>query len=132
MFLNSVVVAIGGALGSLARYWIAELFAALGVVSFPWATLVANVSGSLLIGLLAALTGPDARLLVAPEVRAFWMVGFCGGYTTFSSFSLQTLTLAQTGDWPRAGLNVALSLLLCLAAVAAGYMLGSWLNRLGA
>lgn len=132
MFLNSVVVAIGGALGSLARYWIAELFAALGVVSFPWATLVANVSGSLLIGLLAALTGPDARLLVAPEVRAFWMVGFCGGYTTFSSFSLQTLTLAQAGDWPRAGLNVALSLLLCLAAVAAGYMLGSWLNRLGA
>ena len=132
MFLNSVVVAIGGALGSLARYWIAELFAALGVVSFPWATLVANVSGSLLIGLLAALTGPDGRVLVAPEVRAFWMVGFCGGYTTFSSFSLQTLTLAQAGDWPRAGLNVALSLLLCLAAVAAGYMLGSWLNRLGA
>ena len=132
MFLNSMVVAIGGALGSLARYWIAELFAALGIVSFPWATLVANVSGSLLIGLLAALTGPDGRLLVAPEVRAFWMVGFCGGYTTFSSFSLQTLTLAQAGDWPRAGLNVALSLLLCLAAVAAGYMLGSWLNRLGA
>jgi CrcB protein len=60
------------------------------------------------------------------------MVGFCGGYTTFSSFSLQTLTLAQASDWPRAGLNVALSLLLCLAAVAAGYMLGSWLNRLGA
>ena len=92
--------AVGGALGSLARYWIAELFAALGVVAFPWATLVANVSGSLLIGVIAALTGPDSRMLVAPESRLFWMVGICGGYTTFSSFSLQTLTLAQAGDWP--------------------------------
>ena len=132
MLLNSLVVAIGGALGSLARYWVAELFAAWGMSAFPWATLAANVSGSLLIGLIASLTGPDGRMLVAPETRLFWMVGICGGYTTFSSFSLQTLTLAQTGDWPRAGLNVALSLLLCLAAVAAGYMLGSWLNRLGA
>ena len=70
-----VAVAVGGAVGSLARFWLAELFAALGMVAFPWATLVANVSGSLLIGLIAALTGPDGRLLVAPEVRLFWMVG---------------------------------------------------------
>lgn len=132
MLLNSVMVAIGGAVGSLARYWIAELFARLGVVAFPWATLVANVSGSLLIGLIAALTGSDGRMLVAPETRLLWMVGICGGYTTFSSFSLQTLTLAQAGDWSRAGLNIALSLALCLAAVAIGYVLGSWYNRLGA
>ncbi|HVG89726.1 MAG TPA: CrcB family protein, partial [Gaiellales bacterium] len=104
--------------------------AALGLVTFPWATLVANVSGSLLIGLIAALTGPHGRLLVAPELRLFWMVGICGGYTTFSSFSLQTLTLAQVGDWARAGLNAGLSLVLCLAAVALGYMIGAWLNRL--
>ena len=70
---------------------------------FPWATLVANVSGSFLIGLIAALTGPDGRLLVAPELRLFLMVGICGGYTTFSSFSLQTLTLAQGGEWARPG-----------------------------
>ena len=130
MLLNSVAVAIGGAFGSLARFWLAELFATLGLVAFPWATLVANVSGSLLIGLLAALTGPDGRLLVTPEWRLFWMVGICGGYTTFSSFSLQTLTFAQGGDWARAGLNVGLSLVLCLAAVALGYMIGAWLNRL--
>ena len=68
MLLNSLAVAVGGALGSLARFWLAELFVALGVVAFPWATLVANVSGSLLIGLIAALTGPDGRLLVAPEL----------------------------------------------------------------
>ena len=130
MLVNSLAVAAGGALGSLARFWLAELFAALGVVAFPWATLVANVSGSLLIGLIASLSGPDGRLLVAPEVRLFWMVGVCGGYTTFSSFSLQTLALAQNGDWTKAGLNVVLSLVLCLVAVAFGYMIGSWLNRL--
>jgi CrcB protein len=131
MLLNSLVVAIGGALGSLARYWLAELFMAAGLVAFPWATLAANVSGSMLIGLIASLTGPGGRILVAPELRLFWLVGFCGGYTTFSSFSLQTLTLAQAGDWSRAGLNVVLSLVLCLAAVVAGYMIGAWLNRLG-
>jgi CrcB protein len=130
MPLNSFAVAAGGALGSLARYWLAELFAALGMAAFPWATLVANVSGSFVIGLVAALTGPDGRMLVAPELRLFWMVGICGGYTTFSSFSLQTLTLAQAGDWGRAGLNVASSLLLCLLAVWLGYLLAAWLNRL--
>ena len=95
MLMNSLAVAVGGAIGSLARFWLAELFVALGMSAFPWATLLANVSGSMLIGVIAALTEPDGRLLVAPELRLFWMVGICGGYTTFSSFSLQTLTLAQ-------------------------------------
>ena len=97
---------------------------------FPWATLVANVSGSFLIGLIAALTGPDGRLLVSPDVRLFWMVGLCGGYTTFSSFSLQTLTLAQGGEWAKAGLNIALSLVLCLLAVAVGFAVATHFNRL--
>ena len=130
MIASSFAVALGGALGSLARFWLAELFVALGMSQFPWATLVANVSGSFLIGVVAALTGPDGRMLIAPELRLFWMVGICGGYTTFSSFSLQTLTLAQAGEWSRAGLNVALSLLLCLLAVWLGYALAGWLNRL--
>lgn len=131
MLRYSLAVAFGGALGSLARYWLAELFAALGLAGFPWATLVANVSGSFLIGLIAALTGPDGRLLVAPELRLFWIVGICGGYTTFSSFSLQTLTLAQGGAWGRAGLNVALSLLLCLVAAWLGLATANWVNRSG-
>jgi CrcB protein len=130
MLVNSLAVAMGGALGSLARYWLAELFVAIGMSTFPWATLAANVSGSVLIGLIAALTGPDGRLLVAPELRLFWMVGVCGGYTTFSSFSLQTLTLAQGGEWQRAALNVGLSLIVCLLGVWLGYTLGAWLNRL--
>ena len=122
MLGNSLAVAVGGALGSLARFCLAELFVAWGMVAFPWATLVANVSGSFLIGVIAALTGPDGRLLVAPELRLFWMVGICGGYTTFSSFSLQTLTMAQGGDWVAPALNVLLSLVLCLLAVWLGYL----------
>ena len=130
MLMNSIAVAVGGAIGSLARFWLAELFVALGMSAFPWATLLANVSGSMLIGVIAALTGPDGRLLVAPELRLFWMVGICGGYTTFSSFSLQTLTLAQGGEWSRAAMNIGLSVILCLVAVWLGYMIGAWLNRL--
>ena len=130
MLMNSIAVAVGGAIGSLARFWLAELFVALGMSAFPWATLLANVSGSMLIGVIAALAGPDGRLLVAPELRLFWMVGICGGYTTFSSFSLQTLTLAQGGEWSRAVMNIGLSVILCLVAVWLGYMIGAWLNRL--
>jgi CrcB protein len=127
MLVNSLAVALGGALGSLARFWLAELFAALGLVAFPWATLVANVTGSLLIGALAALIAEDGPFMVAPAARLFWIVGICGGYTTFSSFSLQTLILAEQGDWLRAALNVLLSLALCLAAVWLGYHLaGRW------
>src|SRR5215213_576491 len=130
MLTNSLVVAAGGALGSVARFWLAELFAAFGMSAYPWATLIANVSGSLLIGLIAALTGADGRLLVTPELRLFWMVGVCGGYTTFSSFSQQTLTLAQGGEWARAAANICLSVILCLVAVWVGYMIGAWMNRL--
>ena len=127
--LSSLAVAVGGAVGSLLRFWLGELFSLLGLTAFPWATLAANVSGSFLIGLIATLTGPDGRLLVTPELRLFWMVGICGGYTTFSSFSLQTLTLAQGGAWARAGANIALSLVLCLLAVWLGHVAAAWLNR---
>ena len=123
MLTNSLAVAAGGAIGSLARFWLAELFVALGMAAFPWATIATNVSGSFIIGLIAALTGPDGRLLVAPELRLFWMVGI-------SSFSLQTLTLAQGGEWLRAALNVVLSLVLCLLAVWLGYVAAAYVNRL--
>jgi CrcB protein len=129
MLLSSVAVAAGGALGSLARFWLGELFAALGVTAFPWSTLVANVTGSFLIGVIATLSGPDGRLLLAPELRQFWMIGFCGGYTTFSSFSLQTLTLTQGGDGPRAVANVLASVASCLLAVWLGHLLAMLLNR---
>jgi len=88
-----------------------------------------NAAGSLLIGLVAALTGPDGRLLMGGEARQFIMMGVLGGFTTFSSFSLQTLSLVQDGEWTRAGLNVVGSVAVCLVAVWMGWALGAAINR---
>ena len=117
-------IALGGALGSMARYGCSSLVARIVGETFPWGTLVINVAGSLVIGFFATLTGPDGRLLVAPDARQFVMVGICGGYTTFSSFSLQTLNLVRDGDMVGAGANVAASVAACLVAV--------WLGSVGA
>lgn len=95
----------------------------------PVGSLVINVTGSFVIGFFAALTGPDGRVFVGSTARQFVMVGLCGGYTTFSSFSLQMLNLMNDGEWLRAGGNVGLSVALCLIAVWAGYVLASTINR---
>ena len=120
--LNYIVVMFGGALGTGARFWASGFVARRVGEFFPLGTLVVNVSGSFIIGFFAALTDPEGRFLVAPGFRQFFMIGICGGYTTFSSFSLQTLDLAQDGDWFKAGLNAVLSLICCLIAV--------WLGRI--
>jgi len=122
-------VAIGGALGSVARFWFSGLIAERSVGAFPWGTLAVNVTGSLIIGFFNALANPDGRLFVSPGVRQFVMVGICGGYTTFSSFSLQTLNLARDREWLYAGGNILCSVSLCLIAVWLGYMLGMLLNN---
>ena len=85
--MNYLWVAIGGALGSVARYWCSGVVARWFGESFPWGTLVVNVIGSFIIGLFATLTAPEGRWFVASEARVFVMAGLCGGYTTFSSFS---------------------------------------------
>lgn len=121
-------VAIGGALGSVGRYWLSGVVASRVGETFPWGTLVVNLSGSFIIGLLAALTEPEGRLLASPGFRLFLMIGVCGGYTTFSSFSLQTLNLLRDGEWLYAGGNVLLSVTLCLIGVWLGYLLGAVLN----
>jgi CrcB protein len=121
-------VAIGGALGSVMRFGLNGLISARFGETFPWGTLVINVTGSFLIGIFAAFSDPDGRALISPGARQFLMVGICGGYTTFSSFSLQTLRLAQDGEWLYAGGNVILSVVLCLVAVWLGYLLGSMFN----
>ena len=113
-------VAAGSALGGMARYWCSGFVAERAGEAFPWGTLIINILGSFVIGIFGGLTGPDGRFLVSPEVRIFVMVGLCGGYTTFSSFSLQTLTLAQDGQWLEAGSNIVLSVVLCLLAVWLG------------
>ncbi|MEY3607684.1 MAG: hypothetical protein RLZZ447_472 [Verrucomicrobiota bacterium] len=111
-------VALGSALGGAARFLLAGWVGARLDGPFPWGTLLVNVSGSALIGALAA-----REELLTPEARQFLMAGVLGGFTTFSSFSLQTLRLAQDGDWGRAAGNVLGSLCLCLAGVAVGYRL---------
>lgn len=93
---------------------------------FPWGTILVNVTGSLVIGFVAWWTGPEGRWLAPPGFREFFLAGVCGGYTTFSSFSLQTLNLALAGDWAKAAANVVLSVVLCLAAVWLGHALGTW------
>lgn len=122
-------IAIGGALGSVARYGASNLAAHWIGETFPWGTLIVNVSGSLVIGFFATLTGPDGRLLVTPDARQFVMVGICGGYTTFSSFSLQTLNLARSGDMLAAGGNIVGSVVLCLAFVWLGHMAAAAINQ---
>ena len=113
-------VAIGGALGSVARFWMGAAVAAVTGPQFPWGTILINIIGSFVIGFFAVLTGPAGRIVVPGDARAFVLVGLCGGYTTFSAFSLQTFELAQDGEWLRAGGNIALSVVLCLLAVWAG------------
>ena len=119
-----LLVAIGSALGGTARYWLSGLAAASFGQTFPWGTMIVNVTGSIAIGLFGTLTGPDGRVFIPGEWRQFFMIGVCGGYTTFSSFSLQTMNLAQDGEWLGAGLNILLSVALCLAGV--------WLGHAGA
>jgi CrcB protein len=127
--LAYVWVALGGALGSVARFWLSGVVARHCGETFPWGTLVVNASGSFVIGLFATLTGPDGRWLLPPWFRQqFFMLGLCGGYTTFSSFSIQTLNLAQEGEWLYAAGNVILSVMSCLAAVWIGHLLALALN----
>ncbi len=119
--LSYIWVGLGGAIGSVARFWISGIVAERYGQTFPFGTLAVNVTGSLIIGVFAALTDPEGRWLVSPSFRQFIMIGICGGYTTFSSFSLQTLALAQDGEWFRAIANAIASLALCLFAVWLGH-----------
>jgi len=125
-----LAVAVGGALGTMGRYFLSGLVANTFGGTFPWGTLIINVTGSFVIGFFAALTGPDGRYMVGSTYRQFVMVGLCGGYTTFSSFSLQTLNLVNDGEWLSAGWNVVGSVVLCLLVVWIGWVLGLALNQL--
>jgi len=121
-------IALGSALGGVSRFWLSGVVArSIGEV-FPWGTLLVNVSGSFVIGFIGFLTGPDGRLLVAPDIRLFLLVGICGGYTTFSSFSLQTLMLVRDGDVLRAGFNIVASVVFCLVAVWLGAVAAMLIN----
>src|SRR4029453_9952064 len=98
-------IMLGGALGTGARFWASGLVAERFGEVFPLGTLFVNVTGSFIIGFFAAFADPQGPVLVGPRVRQFVMIGMIGGYTTFSSFSLQTLALAFDGLWLRGGFD---------------------------
>ena len=116
------LVAAGSALGGVLRFlmvpWAQRFFA----IGFPGGTLVVNILGSLLIGLVVRLAGEPA--VISPEARVFLTVGLCGGFTTFSAFSAESMELIQSGQWGRAGAYVIASVSLCLLATFAGWMAG--------
>jgi CrcB protein len=120
--VSYILVMLGGALGTGARFCVSGFIAERGGEFFPLGTLVVNVTGSFIIGFLAAFTDPEGAVLISPRLRQFLMIGVCGGYTTFSSFSLQTLDFLRDGDWFKAFLNTTLSFACCLGAV--------WLGRI--
>jgi fluoride exporter len=126
-FTTCLIVMLGGALGTLARY--AVSVAALPFSrQLPWGTIVINISGSFVIGLFGTLTLASGRFPVSENWRLFVMIGLCGGYTTFSSFSLQTLDLLRNGAMMRAMINVVVSVVLCVAATACGHLIASHFN----
>lgn len=117
-------------MGSVMRFWISGIVARHYGESFPLGTLFINVSGSLVIGFIAESTGPDGRYFLNSHMRDGLLIGVLGGYTTFSSFSLQTINLLRDGEGARAGLNVLLSVAICLLAVWLGQVFGRlWGNR---
>jgi fluoride exporter len=125
----TVAVGLGASVGSVARYLCSLGMLHLLGPGFAWGTLTVNVLGSLLIGLYATLTEPGGRVSASPAMRQFVLAGFCGGFTTFSIFSLETLLLVERGAVAIAGINVAASVALWLLAVWIGYRIGAHVNR---
>lgn len=123
-----LVVALGGALGSVARFGVGLWMLRLTGPSFPWGTLLINIVGSFIIAFTGGLTLEGGAMPASFNARAFVMVGICGGFTTFSSFSMQTMELLQAGETAAAAGYVAGSAVLCIAAAFLGYWVAS---RLG-
>ena len=123
----ALLVALGGAFGTLARFAL-SLAAAPISGSMPWGTIAINVAGSFLIGAFGTLTLAAGRFPVPEAARLFVMVGVCGGFTTFSAFSLQTLDLLRNGAPGRALANVVISVVACVTAVALGHYAAARLN----
>lgn len=118
-----LAVALGGALGSVARFWLTDVMTHLIGPRFPWGTLLVNVLGSFVIGLIAGLTLTPERLGWHPAVRVFLMTGFCGGFTTFSAFSLQALELLREGEVVPALAYMLASVVLCLGFTYLGWVI---------
>jgi len=119
---HSFAIALGGALGALSRFWVSDLIYQTYGRSFPWGTLAVNLLGSFLIGFLYILL--DNRFNDYPELRAILMVGFLGAFTTFSTFSLDSFLLIESGYWFKALINILSNVFACLFAVWLGFLIG--------
>jgi CrcB protein len=119
---------LGSGLGGVLRFGVASAVEARWGAALPWGTLAVNVAGSFLIGFVAALLAEGAKPLLGLEPRHFVMTGVLGGFTTYSSFSLQTLALARAGEWAKAVANAGGMFVLCFAAVALGWLCAMWVN----
>ena len=133
LFMQYVVIGLGGALGSMLRFGLASAIdtrvAKAGQI-FPYGTIIVNITGCFIIGFIFTISSTEGRVFLSQLTRQFIMIGILGGYTTFSSFSLQTLTLAENGQWWGAVANVLLSVVLCLVGVWLGAALAGSLNQL--
>jgi len=133
LLMQYLVIGLGGALGSMLRFGVGSLIDSnvqkTGYL-FPWGTIVVNITGCFVIGFIYTISTGEGRLLLSPLTRNFITIGILGGYTTFSSFSLQTLTLAQSGQGWSAAANVLLSVVLCLVGVWLGAMLAGSMNQM--
>jgi CrcB protein len=118
-------IALGAVVGASARYFLSGFIAKALPSSFPYGTLIINITGSLLLGFFLAWT--SERVLVDPRWRLLIAIGFCGSYTTFSSYAFETFALVEQGQWLLMGLNIIASNLLCLVSVLAGVALARWL-----
>jgi CrcB protein len=123
--LAVVLIAVGGALGAVARFWMSGFVARRVGETFPWGTLAVNVSGAAIIGIVAGRLLDSGLLTLDSPLWLGMVTGILGSFTTVSSFSLQTMALMRSGEWARAGWNVAASLTLCLGAAAGGFALGA-------
>ena len=129
MFKTYVIVMSGGAIGTALRLWLSGFIANRYGETFPVGTIVVNVTGCFVIGLFSGITGTEGAFFVSPLTRQFVMIGILGGYTTFSSFSLQTLNLLNDGEWFQATMNILVSVILAMLAVWLGHMLASLCNQ---
>lgn len=126
---TALVVALGSALGGVARVWGTVLVGRLAGDALPWGTLTVNVLGSLLIGLVASLSAPEGRWMAHPLTKQFFLLGLFGGFTTFSAFSLQTLNLLRDGEVLKAAVYAGASAALCVLAAWLGHLLALAVQR---